>query len=219
MVVPKNHQVIIDYEYDTPIGNLDQAALEEYRSQSDFYYDRTIPPQNLNWLEKWWFKLKRWIGDLFQFESISTAWSIFYYSFLIALLLIIVKTLFNLDFRSMFYKKAEVNKLEYETVIEDINELDYNSAIQEAIEQKNYRKAIRLYYLKSLKFLADKEIIQWQKDKTNSDYTLEVADSNYAADFNEITRLFDFVWYGEFPIDQTLFNQTEDKFQRFINSI
>lgn len=219
MLIQKNHQVIIDHQYDTPIGNLDQAALEEYRNQSDFYYDRTIPPQNLSWLEKLFFNLKRWIGNLFQFESVSTTWNIFYYCFLIGILLIIIKTLFNLDFRSMFYKKAEVNKLEYETVIEDINELDYNTAIQEAIDQKNYRKAIRLYYLKSLKFLADKEIIQWQKDKTNKDYALEVADSNYATEFNEITRLFDFVWYGEFPIDQTLFNQTEDKFQRFINSL
>ena len=219
ITIEKNHRVIIDHEYQTPIGYLDPSALEDYRNQDEFYYDRTIPPQSSNWLERLIFTIQRWLSKLFQFESVSVTWNIFYYCFLIAVFLIIVKVLFNMDFRAMFYKKTEVNKLQYETVIEDINELDYNAAIQEAIQQKNYRKAIRLYYLKSLKFLSDKDIIQWQKDKTNSDYRMEVAQSVYATDFNEITRLFDFVWYGEFPIDKTLFERTEDKFQQFINSI
>ena len=68
--------------------------------------------------------------------------------------------------------KKVAEKLIYED--EDIHETDLEALLKKAITNKDYRLAIRYYYLISLRELSNKKIIAYHKEKTNSEYIFEI---------------------------------------------
>jgi len=102
-----------------------------------------------------------------------------------------------------------VNLSEEEQLIK--NE-DLQMLIQKAIEQKNYRLAVRYYYLQLLQRLSDKQLIDWQQQKTNEDYISEIELNPLKEKFKWSTYLYDFIWYGNFDIDQAEFSRVEAAF-------
>jgi len=89
---------------------------------------------------------------------------------------------------------------------------DLSVLIQKAIEQKNYRLAIRYYYLLALQKLSKHEFIEWQQEKTNEDYIKEIKQSLLKSKFSSSTYLYDFVWYGNFDINELEFAKAEAEF-------
>ncbi|MBK8474264.1 MAG: DUF4129 domain-containing protein [Sphingobacteriales bacterium] len=78
---------------------------------------------------------------------------------------------------------------------------------------------MRLYYLQTLKVLADRQHINWQRYKTNRHYWHELRNTNLQQPFNQLTRLFDYIWYGEFQIDDQHFRQAQQAFKTFEQTI
>tara|TARA_Y100001935_G_C17295050_1_gene505636 strand:- start:1942 stop:2346 length:405 start_codon:yes stop_codon:yes gene_type:complete len=91
--------------------------------------------------------------------------------------------------------------------------------IKEALANKNYRLAIRYYYLYILKLLSNKELIDWQLQKTNDDYLHELSNGSLKKAFAKATFLYDYVWYGEFQLDESKYQQAERTFKALQNSI
>lgn len=100
---------------------------------------------------------------------------------------------------------------------EDITQIDLETLITQALEQKDYRLAVRYMYLKVLKQLSFKELIQWHFEKTNSDYYREIKDPALKSDFTRVSYLYEHIWYGEFTLDNQGFNKAKAVFER-INS-
>ena len=100
-----------------------------------------------------------------------------------------------------------------------IKNKDLLKLIKQAIDQKNYRLAIRFYYLNILKQLEDNELITWEQQKTNEDYINEIPKENIKSSFKDLTRLYDFVWYGNFEIDETKFVKVATNFEAITNLI
>ena len=123
----------------------------------------------------------------------------------------IIEMTFSSDFKKS--KKKVVKKLIYED--EDIHETDIDGFLQKAINEKEYRLAIRYYYLSVLKILSDKKLIDYHKDKTNSEYLLEIENSQTRTDFSYLSYVYSYVWYGDFPINETNFKLVENKYQSF----
>ena len=96
---------------------------------------------------------------------------------------------------------------------------DIQQLIENALEDKNYRLAVRYYYLYILKIISEKELIDWQLQKTNDDYQKELSQSKYATPFVTITRLYDYIWYGDFTIDESKYNKAAEEFIKLQNSI
>ena len=57
---------------------------------------------------------------------------------------------------------------------EDIFAINYQKEIDKACSKGNYRLAIRLMFLRLLKDLSEKNIIQYTQDKTNFDYLIQL---------------------------------------------
>ena len=89
---------------------------------------------------------------------------------------------------------------------------DIQQLIKEAVAQKNYRLAIRYYYLGILKLLTEKDFIEWQLQKTNSDYLAEINNDDIKLNFSKITWLYDYIWYGDFAIDENGYSRAERSF-------
>jgi len=100
-----------------------------------------------------------------------------------------------------------------------IQNQDIQHLIQQALLNNNYRLAIRYYYLLVLKKLSDKEFINWEPQKTNTDYSRELKDNALNSRFKIITRLYDYIWYGNFEVNELSFRKAEKEFQQLINQI
>jgi len=117
---------------------------------------------------------------------------------------------------SLFRKKSALISLEEDEVLnEDIFEIKYEKEIQAAIASQNYRLAIRLMYLRTLKELSDRHIIHFAQEKTNSDYLYQMANTSYYKNFFQLTREFEYTWYGKFQLSPEAFSSVEKDFNDF----
>ena len=120
----------------------------------------------------------------------------------------------------LYQKKApEINTVKDELNTENIFDIDYGAEIDKAINQNDYRFAIRLYYLNLLKELAQKTIINYKQERTNSDYVLQLWGTVYYTEFFKLTRNFEYAWYGQFPVSEEVFQSIRDSFQTFKNRL
>ena len=136
------------------------------------------------------------------------------------IIFIILKTFLGTESNFWNFKKSKnkvAEKLIYED--EDIHETDIDGLLQRAIHNKEYRLAIRYYYLSVLKDLSNKKLIDYHKDKTNSEYLFEIEDEVIRSDFSYLSYVYSYVWYGEFPIDEINFKLVENKCQSFKTSL
>ena len=94
---------------------------------------------------------------------------------------------------------------------------DLETLLKDAIDSEEYRIAVRFYYLLILKKLTASNLIVWQQEKTNEDYIKEIKETSLQSKFSESTRVYDFVWYGNFNINKTDFINAELIFKSILN--
>lgn len=109
------------------------------------------------------------------------------------------------------------------TILPDEEDLsmtaDYDRLIDNAIKEKDYRLGVRYLYLKSLQKLSEKGVINFAVDKTNYQYVRELNGKAYKNTFATLTLNYEYVWYGEFDIDQIIFIKLQTEFKQFYNQI
>lgn len=111
-------------------------------------------------------------------------------------LLIIYYVLRNTRIEAMPVKKTV--REDISKPVENIEEFEISRALQTAIEQGDFRLAVRIYYLGLLKNLNEGGKIEWKKDKTNLDYLAELFTKSYLyPEIRAVTVLYERVWYGE----------------------
>lgn len=133
---------------------------------------------------------------------------------------VILKTVLGVD--ANFWKRNKSAKKLTEKLIyedEDIHELNLASLLQNAINNNNFRLAIRYYYLTTLKSLSNKELIDYHKDKTNSEYLFEIENTELRTHFSYLSYVYSYVWYGEFPVDESNFKVAQNKYQSFLKQL
>ncbi|NJB70489.1 hypothetical protein GGR42_000951 [Saonia flava] len=131
-------------------------------------------------------------------------------------LYLLIKFIVGENLSSVFSKKAN-SIIDINLSEEHIENIDLESLIRAALEQKDYRLAIRYHYLKALKNLSQKGIIEWEYEKTNSDYQKEIETPNIKSIFKEVSYLYDYIWYGEQPIDKIKYEAAQSRFAALKN--
>ena len=189
-----------------------KEQLEKYKSDNDYQYDEdTKSPENP--LAKFWYWLMQKINAFFTSKAYKSFWQ---YVILAGIAIMAIWYLLKSDYLGgLFGRKSQKNGLDYEVMTENIHEIDFEQSIEEAISQKNYRLATRLFYLKSLKHLSDQNKIDWKPTKTNRSYLYEILDNQLKSNFENITRQFEYVWYGDFNITEQQFLELKTDFQDF----
>jgi len=81
---------------------------------------------------------------------------------------------------------------------EELRELDFDHLVARAYQEENWPKVVRLVYLHALRLLVDANQIAWRPQKTNRQYVLEVQHASIRASLQELTFLFEHIWYGQF---------------------
>jgi len=196
----------------------DSNHLDDYKADSDFNYKvikrkSTLLERIFNWLIR---VSEKFLSQLFGNEAAKGILAIIIkvlpYVIGGIVLLLLIKFFLKVNITSVISgktNKAIVNLTDEEALIknEDLSEL-----IQKAIHQKNYRLAIRYYYLLALQKLSKYDFIDWQQQKTNEDYIKEIQENKLKNKFASSTYLYDFVWYGNFDINESEFTKAEAEF-------
>ena len=102
-------------------------------------------------------------------------------------------------------------------VFVDVND-DFNisvAEIEKAIQENNYRVAIRLMFLRALKNLAQKNVIHYKQEQTNFDYLMQLHTTTYYKDFFRLTRHYEYAWYGQFAVSNSSFAIIKKEFENF----
>ncbi|WP_299128751.1 hypothetical protein [uncultured Winogradskyella sp.] len=190
--------------------------LKERYDSSDFNYSIN-DTGGVNLMQRILRSFFNWLGDVFGFDidwiDYKTLEYIVYGLLGIVVFYVLLKFLFQNPVSAVF--KTEDKALDgFNYVEEDIEQIDFEKLIIQALNSNNYRLATRYMYLKSLKILANKKVIEWHYDKTNTDYLNEIKDTNLKKSFKRISYIYDYVWYGEFPIDEVSFNNNKADFNQ-----
>jgi hypothetical protein len=193
---------------------LSDEEQKKLLENKDYKYDRVGPAPKSLW-DRFWEWFWRMIDKLFNTKGGKISFSIFKYVLIIAVIVIIIFLLLKNDVRALFSGKSASVQIDFSEFEEDIHKINFNVLIEEAITKKDFRKAVRLHFLKLLKELTDKGLITWQIDKTNNDYSIELANSKYSSKFKELALLYEYIWYGDFQLDETNFKATISKFNDF----
>ena len=194
--------VRIDTSTVLTMRQLDVNHSKKYVGEEFNYATKTGESQNLlarfiNWVGKGLYRI---FGIELSPQLLQALEYLIYFLLVILAIYLIVKVLINENFNSIFNKKAksfhDINLTE-----EHIETIDVNNLLRTALENSDYRLAIRYQFLLTLQKLSKNDVIQWHFDKTNSDYLNEIAQPTIQQGFKKVTYLYDHIWYGEQTID------------------
>lgn len=107
----------------------------------------------------------------------------------------------------------------FENLEQHIHQVDLNDFLQQALQQGNFKLAVRIYYLIIIKKMSNSELIDWKKQKTNGEYLSEMYGKPLFENFRNSTNLFERVWYGDVEIDQDKFQVAKQLFDVLLNKI
>lgn len=178
---------------------IDTARLQVWRRDDDYAYGRELVPSQdslMDWVAK---RLNEFFenifGSNFYQDHHDTLWICIG---LVALGAVLAFLLWKHP--ELFARSGRRKPMEYEITEDTIYGVDFPSEIEKALENENFREALRLMYLQTLKSLSDYHQIEWQPFKTPTQYTFEFRQ----ADFKRMTSLFVRVRYGGFGADKDM---------------
>lgn len=224
---PVHHELKTD-STKISIRQFDIEAIKKYHKDPAFNYAEE--KSHVTWWDRFWIwvwslwaRFWTWVAHILQklFGGIRAgkqAASVLKYVIIGGGAILIVYVIFKLigiDLLKLLRKKKQVTEIPYTELIENIHEINFDEAIENALLIKDYRLAVRLLYLRCLKQLSDGNMINWKPGKTNSTYLNEISDAEQHRQFSVVTRQFEYVWYGGFPVDGESFQNINAVFQEF----
>lgn len=92
---------------------------------------------------------------------------------------------------------------------------DYDKEIEAATVAGDFRLAVRLLYLQTLKELSTRRLINYQVGRTNLEYAAQLRYHPQHAAFLLLTQHFEYTWYGRLPLSADAFHRMQTRFAHF----
>ena len=198
------------------VRSFSDSSLQVYKNDRNFQYERQVIEKPSLW-DRFW----RWFWNLYD-EIMSTKTGqvtikIIYWILGLGAIAFFVYKIMRMNRLSLFTSSETATAYKIES--ENIHAIPFDAAINEALQNGNYRLAVRLLYLQSLKTLADKEVINWQSNKTNTDYWREISNPSLQYSFKLITGIFEYGWYGSHAVTKEDFSEMKEEILKFQNQV
>lgn len=186
-----------------------------------FIYEFKTPEKNA------WDRFKEWLASifkkLFSFGDNKTSTllveiflRIIAVVIVIAVIYMIVKAIMNNEGQWIFGRNSDKKIINYDEIEKNLHLVDFEKLIQNSLQSGEKRLVVRYYYLWLLKKMSAKQIIVWDVEKTNSDYIYEIKDPTQKDDFAYLSYLYNYIWYGEFDLDDVTFTKAKNAFEKSI---
>jgi len=187
--------------------SIDEKKIAELKDKDEFWYANTdIVPEKSKKKEtssapyvpigqRSWFQTLLWIVIIGGFAA-AVAW-------------------FLKESRVKVFRKKDIGPSgsnDEEDIGEDIFSINYQKKIDDAVKSENYRLAVRLGFLRLLRDMSKKNIINYKQDRTNFDYLLQLHSSPFYEQFFNVTRSYEYTWYGQFEINELAYHEIKKDF-------
>jgi len=203
------------------VTGFQQNFKSEYLSDDEFNYSQGKDSYS------YWQLLKKRIGNFLKklFGYAPDAPTPAFIEILIGVLsgivvlivlFIAVRILIRHKGRWFFDKKNEELTLDIYDTENLIEKADFRQLIAEHEQKGDTRSCIRLYFLWTLKVLKNNNLINWLPDKTNSEYLNEITDQAMKNQFSYLSYLYEYVWYGEFPLENNDYLNAKSAFENLL---
>jgi hypothetical protein len=186
------------------VKGFDITRLNEYKADPDYQYDRRKP--ETSWLQRIWRRVQDFFDGLFS-AGAGLGERILILLLVGIALVVILYFLFKSGFQGLFMRGDRKHDTEVSILNTDVRISTLGSRIHTALAEKDYRSAYRWSYIELLHKLAEAGIIRLHANKTNRDYLHEMNASPLRPEFSSLAHAFDFVWYGEYPLNQERYEE------------
>jgi hypothetical protein len=207
-VLPASEEELI-----VDIRIISDDVLDKYKIDPEFNYEGG-PKEADDWITK----VKNWIRQqliiLSSSKTYSTLLDVLYYGLMVVAILLIIRGLIKADRRGLLFGKLKSDEINIVESEENINTINFDELIARAVDNKQYKLAIRYLFLKSLKLLSEKGLIELRNNKTNYQYINEIKHNQIAEAFRVTTNMFEWIWYGDFPVDEDIVKNSQNDFNK-----
>ncbi len=188
------------------------SVLNKFRKDSDFNYSQDTEYGKTIWdMIRYYFN--KFYRQLYDIDGSGKLLRWLWIALLVGVAVFGLTKMLGVDVSGIFFKKPEPIIDLSDTVIDENVAKDKLSAmLEKALAEKQYRLAVRLTYLIVLRRLSDTGQIHWQTDKTNRSYLNEIHDQSLRQSFANLTRSYEYVWYGDFDINAGHYRDIENDF-------
>ena len=201
-----------------------QEDFKDNYTDDDFEYEPKTKAKNA-W-DRFWESVAKFFDDLFGREKgnsegpsvLNILGYILAGGIVIFAVYMIVRAIIDKESGWIFGKTSKKITAE-DITAENIQQLDAKALVEKTIKSGNYRLAVRYYYIWVLKELSEREVIKWHPDKTNSDYYYEIKNNELREEFHYLSYLYDYIWYGEFTVDEEAFNKVQSAFRKTLHKL
>lgn len=198
------------------VRQINKKDLAAYRDQEAFNYNESS--RDLSAWDRFWIWFWRKVDKIFSGKGVKKGVDIFVWTIAILLVGYAIYRFAGMEKIRMF-REAGKKDIVFKSSEEDVRQMDLPAAIEAAEAEADHRLALRLQYLYSLRQLSDRNLIDYTIHKTNHDYARELAGGPYASSFSRITQLYEFGWYGEFPITKDMYQRIREIFSEHRKTI
>jgi hypothetical protein len=185
--------------------HIPDSAVRDLQEDDAFWYanatfkeeEKKEIDQRIPLMERAWFKTLLWLIIISGFTAVIIWWLA--------------------ESNIGVFRKKDHAIIQDESTLEtgDIFAINFQKEIDRAIQKGEFRLAVRLMYLRLLKDLSERNIIDYSQDRTNFDYLSQLNPTAYYTDFFRITRNYEFSWYGQFEVNEKTFQIIQNDFNHF----
>lgn len=200
------------------------SKFKEKYNDSDFKYEVKIDEKSIwdrfkEWLA-YWFKKIFGLSDMKVSQNyVEITLKVLAALVVIYVVYLIVKIVLNKEGQWVFGKSTTKKIIHDDDIEKNLIHVDFEKLIKETLHSGNHRLAIRYYYLWILKRMSEQNIIEWHAEKTNTDYLYEINSADLRTDFQYLSYLYNYIWYGEFEMTDTTFQHAKKAFETTIQSL
>ena len=198
---------------------LAQNTKEEYKKikekyntpEFDYKIEETTPQKNIN---------SDWLEQLMRLLNLIN-WEIVMFCLIGLVFCLVLYKLYKngLFFQLQHNHKVDDNEIHFEFIEDNLLNIDLNQLIQQSKKESNYRLAIRYYHYQNTQNLAQKNHLIWDPKKTNQQLINEIKNQDIKTLFQQNTKIFNKVWFGNISINEEDFKQYENKYKNLNQSL
>ena len=188
---------------DSVVQNMQKEKDFLYANDSSYWQEEEYKPRKPSAFENFLFKV--WQSSFLK---------VLLYIFITIIILFAIYHVLSIN---NFFSVSRKRRNKGADADGDHDALDDNieARLNDAIQAKDYRAAVRYMYLLTLRTLNDKQVITLHAKSTNRDYIQQMYKHQAQAQFRHLTRIYEYVWYGEFMPTENQFELISSHFKRF----
>ncbi len=193
-------------------ADFDTARLHAYAADPQYRYERHVA--ETSWLGALWKQLLARLRDIFS-EGGSLTSRVFQILLVCGALFILLYFFYKSPLRNIFARGDSTRQQEIRILDATVPKNSVSAIVDKALSAGEYRVAFRWAYIDLLQKLAANKTLVLHRNKTNRDYKTEFNVAPLRPAFMQLADAFDYVWYGEYPIDR----QAYDRYATLIQTV